>query len=644
MTSLYRALALSVSLPLSLMATGALAQNSAPQPVPYVSTIPVARDVAYPGTIRLNVDATDLDRRILKVRETIPVANPGRMTLLFPQWLPGNHAPRGQIEKLAGLEIFANGQKIAWTRDPGDVYAFHIDVPAGVSEVEARFMFLTPTAPDQGRVTITREMMNIQWEQVSLYPAGYFTRRIPIVATLTVPPGWRAATALRPAAGAAPAANVITYGRVSYETLQDSPVFAGKYFRADDLGHGVTLNTVADTAKELALPADILAKHRKLVDQSIKLFGARHYDHYDFLHAITDRLGGIGLEHQRSSENSNDPGYFINWKDSLFDRNLLPHEFVHSWDGKYRRPADLWTPDFKTPMRDSGLWVYEGQTQFWGYVLEARSGLSTKQEVLDKLALIAAGLDNQAGRAWRPLIDTTNDPIISARRPKAWPSFQRSEDYYNEGLLIWTEADAIIRQGTANRRGMDDFARAFFGINDGDWGQVTYTRDDVIATLNRIHPYDWAGFFRARVDTASPRAPLEGFTRSGYRLVYTDTMTDAAKLRARLGNYEDLGLSIGINVGREARITSVAWGSPAFDAGLTVNQTIVSVNGKVYSGEAIRAAITAAKGGNAPIRLMVQRGDEVRPVDIRYNGGLRYPRFEKVGRGDGPLDLLLRAR
>src|SRR4029079_18569687 len=354
MSGLRRAITLSLALPFILAA------NSAPQPQPFADNIPAARDIAYPGTIRLSVEATDLARGIMKVRETIPVAGPGPLVLLAPKWLPGNHAPRGPFEKLANLEITANGQKLAWLRDPVDVYAFHVDVPAGAKEVEVRFLHLASTAADQGGITVTREMMNVQWEAVSLYPAGYFTRQIPVQASLTIPGGWRAgagtsppggwraASALRPTGGDG---GRIDYGVVSYEVLQDSPVFAGKYFRADDLGHGVTLNTVADAPKELEGSADVLAKHRALVDQALKLFGARHFDHYDFLHAVTDRMGGIGLEHHRSRENPNEHGYFIDWKKSLSDHNLLPHEFTHSWNGKFRRGADLWTPDFQTPMR-----------------------------------------------------------------------------------------------------------------------------------------------------------------------------------------------------------------------------------------------------------------------------------------------------
>ncbi len=644
MSSRTRAYALSLAFASTLAsAAPALAQNSAPQPLPIVSTISPARDVAFPGTMRLQVDATDIDQHIFRVRQTIPIVAAGPMTLLMPQWLPGKHAPRGEIEKLAGLVIRAGGRELIWKRDPLDMYAFHIDVPAGAAELDVSFQFLSATMPDQGRVVVTREMLNLQWEAVSLYPAGYYTRRIPVSASVTYPAGWQAATALRPVAGAA-SGPTITYQTVSYETLQDSPVFAGKYFRKDDLGRGVTLNTVADDPKELAVPADVLDKHRNLVTQALRLFGARHYDHYDFLHAITNRMGGIGLEHHRSSENQNDPGYFIDYKNSLPDHGLLPHEFVHSWIGKFRRGADLVTPDFRTPMRDSLLWVYEGQTQFWGHVLEARSGMSSKGDVLDKLANLAAGIDNRAGQTWRSLDDTTNDPIISARRPKGWTSWQRSEDYYNEGLLIWLEADALIRQGTANRRGMEDFARAFFGINDGDWGVVPYTFDDVVRTLNAVYPYDWSGFLTERLTEKSPGAPLTGFTRSGYRLVYRDMPNNAALIAAKRSTGTDLNYSLGLSADKEGRITNVQWGSPAFAAKLTIGQTIVAVDGKTFSGDALKAAVTSAKSGTRPIRLTIKRDDTVREVAINYNGGLRYPHLVKTGSGTGPLDLLLRPR
>ncbi len=622
-------------------AAPALAVNSAPQPVPVTDTIPPPKDTAYPGTMVVRVDATDLDQGVFKVAQTIPVASTGPMTLLFPEWLPGNHGPRGQIDKLAALVIRAGGKELRWQRDPVDVFAFHIEVPAGARTIDVSFQYLSATQPDQARIVMTREMLNLQWETVSLYPAGYFVRQIPVSASVTYPRGWQAATALRPATTAG---DTVTYQTVNYEVLIDSPVFAGKYFRRDDLGQGVMLNTVADTAAELVVKPEVLQLHRNLVTQAVKLFGARHFDHYDFLHAITDRMGGIGLEHHRSSENQNDPGYFTDWAGSLTDHNLLPHEFTHSWNGKFLRGADLWTPDYRTPMRDSLLWVYEGQTQFWGHILEARSGMTSKQDKLDSLAAIAAALDTRPGRTWRSLDDTTNDPIISARRPKGWTSWQRSEDYYNEGLLIWTEADAIIREGTRGARGIDDFARAFFGINDGDFGEVTYTFDDVVRTLNGVMPYDWNAYLTQRLTEKSPRAPLGGFTRSGYTLVYTDTPTNFLKAAMKANKYLDLTYSLGINVAK-GKISAVQWNGPAFDAGLTVGQEIIAVNGTPYTEDVLKDAVTAAKGNTQPIRLTLKTDDRVREVAVKWNGGLRYPRFDKpAGASDGPLDRLLAPR
>lgn len=618
-----------------------LAQNSTPTAVLPVDRVPAARDMPYPGTIQLEVDATDTDRAIFVVRQMIPVAGPGDLVLLLPKWLPGAHGPDGKPEKIAGLVIkTAEGTVLPWVRDTVETNGYHVDVPAGTRAIEARFQYLSPTQPNQGRIVSTPSISNVQWDQMSLYPAAYYTRQIPVQATLVLPAGWQAATALRPA-GAAPATgNRITYGTVSYETLVDSPVFAGRYFRKDDLGHGVTLNSVADAPDELKIPPAVLAKHRSMVDQAVKLFGSRHFDHYDFLNAVTDELGGIGLEHHRSTEIDVGLGYFTEYDKHLLDRNVFAHEFTHSWDGKFRRGADLYTPDYSTPMRNSLLWVYEGQTQFWGNVLEARSGMSSKADVLDKLAMVAASLDSLPGKSWRPLLDTTNDPIIQNRAPEPWGSYQRSEDYYNEGMLIWLEADAIIRGGTGNRRGMDDFAKAFFGVRDGDWGELLYTREDVIRTLNQVYPYDWARFFAERVDEVRPRAPLEGFTRSGYQLTFTDEPTGAWKARESSGKSTDLTYSLGLTV-REKKIGGVRWGSPAFTAALRTGDELLAIGERAYSDESLRNAVTNAKGGSTPIRLTFKRGNAVRTVAIPYYDGLRYPRFTKVGKGRGALDILL---
>jgi len=630
----------------TVLGTAALAQvptgNSAPQPVPIVDTIPAAQDVAYPGTLLLDIDATDTERGIFRVVETIP-ARAGHLVLLFPKWLPGAHTPRGEIEKLAGLVIRANGKVVPWTRDTVDVTAFHIDVPAGAKDVVAEFQFLSATKPDQGRIAMTPTMISLQPNSMSLYPAGYYTRQIPVRMTVKYPAGWTASSALPSNLRQTAAGALYSYQPTNYEILVDSPVLAGKYGKTFALSPRVDLAVYADDPKELAATPAQLDAHKRLVEQATRTFGAQHYDRYTFLLSITDQLGGIGLEHHRSSENGVRPGYFTEWDNSTASRNLLPHEYTHSWDGKFRRGADLWTPDYRTPMRDSLLWVYEGQTQFWGYVLQARSGIVSKQDTLDALAGIAAIYDGAPQPHWRNLLDTTNDPIISSRKPKGWTSWQRSEDYYNGGLVVWMEVDSMLRQMTGGRKSIDDFARAFFGIRDGDWGEVTYTFADVAATLNAIAPYDWADYLNHRLTETLPAAAVRGFEANGYKLVYTDTPTAYFSKGERSGA-TNVSYSLGLAATKDGAISAVIWDSPAFKAGLDTAGQIVGVNGESYSGDRLKAAIAGAKGTREPIRLLVKTGERLRDVAIDYHGGARYPRFEKVGTGEGGLDRLLAPR
>jgi predicted metalloprotease with PDZ domain len=631
--------ALTASL-LAAVSAPAFAENSKPQPVPFVDTVPAARDLPYPGTMMIAVDATDTKRGIFTVKQTIPVAAAGPMVLLYPKWLPGAHSPRGEIEKLAALVITANGKPVPWTRDPVDVFAFHVDVPRGAKTLNVDLKFLSATKADQGRIVMTPDMLSLQFNSMSLYPAGYFTRQIPVKATVRYPDGWTAASGLPSRA----AGSTYTYETTNYEVLVDSPVLAGRYYKKWALSPRVNLNVFADSPEELVATPEQIEAHRRLVDQAVKNFGAQHYDKYEFLLSITDQLGGIGLEHHRSSENGVKPGYFTKWSDGPGGRNLLPHEYTHSWDGKFRRGADLWTPDYRTPMRGSLLWVYEGQTQFWGYVLQARSGIVSKQDTLDMYASILASLDNRPAREWRNLVDTTNDPVISARKPKGWTSYQRSEDYYNEGLLVWMEVDSILRKQSGGTKSIDDFARAFFGINDGDWGQVTYTFDDVVATLNKVQPYDWNGLLTKRLTETGAPAPLAGFVANGYRLVYTDTPTAAFKNAETNAKRVDLTYSLGITLDKDGEVTGVGWNSPAYTSSIDIGTKIVGVNGTAYSDTAIRAAVVAAKTSKEPIQLLVRNGEKISAVAIDYHGGPRYPRLAKIAPGEAGLDRLLAAK
>jgi predicted metalloprotease with PDZ domain len=628
-----------------LIISGAAVAQSPPQPLALPAGVIAPRDLPYPGSIQLNVDATDTDRHIFTVHERIPVRGGESIVLLYPQWLPGNHSPTGRIESLAGLTIRSAGAVIPWKRDPVNVYAFHIDVPAGTTALDVEFQYLSAITGAQGRVIMTPDMLNLQWSAVVLYPAGYFSRQITVEPTVQLPTGWQFATALEMIStnGA-----VTTFKPVPLETLVDSPMFAGRNFKQVDLDPEgpvpVRLNIFADRASLLETKPDQLDAHRALVQQAYKVFGSHHYSHYDFLLALTDRMGGIGLEHHQSSENGTDPDYFTEWDKNSNARDLLPHEYAHSWNGKFRRPADLWTPNYNIPMRDSLLWVYEGQTQYWGYVLAARSGLLTKQEALDAIAWDAAAYDNRVGREWRPLEDTTNDPIIAMRRALPWRSWQRSEDYYSEGQLIWLDTDTLIREQSQGQKSLDDFARAFFGINDGSYVPVTYTFDDVVNALNRVQPYDWAKFLRTRLEGHGPGAPLDGIVRGGYKLVYKNTPSSYFKESESSRRVTDLTYTVGMVVGNEGALTDVLWGGLAFTNGLVMGTQIVAVDGTAYSSDRLKDAIENAKKNTEPIELLVRSGDRFRTVRFNYHDGLRYPHLERDTNIPARLDEILAAR
>jgi predicted metalloprotease with PDZ domain len=542
--------------------------------------------------------------------------------------------------------MHSGGSRLDWTRDPVDVFAFHVAVPAGATTLDVAFQVTSPLDTNEGRVVMTPDMLNLQWNAVALYPAGYFTRQLTAEASVRLPDGWQFGTALETASTTG---GVTTFKAVPFETLVDSPMFAGRYFSRLDLDPGgpvpVHLDVVADRADLLEMKPEQVEAHRALVRQAYKLYGSHHYDHYDLLLALTDHMSGIGLEHHRSSENGTVPNYFVDWDRIPDTRDLLAHEFTHSWNGKFRRPADLWTPNYNVPMRGSLLWVYEGQTQYWGFVLAARAGLLTKQQALDALASTAATYDSRIGRQWRALQDTTNDPVAALRRPLAWRSWERSEDYYSEGQLVWLDVDTLIRERSANRRSLDDFARAFFAVNDGSYVPVTYTFEDVVKALNTVEPYDWAAFLRARLDGHGPGAPLDGLARGGYKLVYADTPSDYFRSSEVRRQVTDLTYSLGMVLARDGRLTDVLWEGPAYKAGLVAGTQVVAVNGTAFDADRLKAAIRNAKKADAaPTELLVRNGDRYRTVRLDYHGGLRYPRLEREATAPARLDQIFTPR
>ena len=622
------------------------AQNSpGPQPVVPPPPIVAPADTPFPGTISLLVDVTDVNSRVLKVHETIPVK--GRdITLLYPEWLPGTHSPSNPISELAGLVITANGKRISWVRDRVNMYAFHVEAPRDTTTLDVSFVFLAPLDPKRGR--ISSKFADITWNSVLLYPAGYFSRDIKFEPALRLPEGWKFACSLE---AKSQDGNLVQFKNTTLNTLIDSPLYAGSNFKRLDLSTGpdnpVYLDVFADKPADLEITPEELQYHKNLVIEAQKLFQSRHYDHYDFLFSVSDIVSGKGLEHHQSSEDGSRANYFTDWGAGVSGRALLPHEYTHSWNGKFRRPADLWTPNFNVPMGNDLLWVYEGLTDYYGNVLTARSGMRTPEQARDVFAQIAASFEVSPGRSWRSLEDTTRQPIISSHGafPQTWASWERSYDYYPESDLIWLDADTKIRELSEGKKSLDDFAKAFFGIDNGSYITVPFTLEDLVKSLNAVQPFDWAGFFRARVYEVNPKVPENGFTQGGYRLVYNDTEPEWLK-KAESVRGASFATSLGFSIRSESAdshgsLDSVGWDSLAFKAGILPDMQLQAVNDQKYTAAGLRETILAAEKSKEPIKLLLKRGDEFVTVSLDYHGGMRYPHLERVEATPDRLDEIL---
>lgn len=586
--------------------------------------------------IRLSVDATAAPQHHLHAVELIP-AKPGALTLFYPKWIPGEHGPTGPLQDLVGLHFMADGKEIPWTRDPVEMYAFHLDVPQGADAVEASFDFLTPSGGNfSAGPSSTDALALLSWNTVLLYPLGEQSDAITVDPSVKLPEGWKFATALEIANenGA-----FVSFKPVTLTNLVDSPVLTGRYFRKVDLGESLGrphhLSIAADTESSLAITPATVQHLKNLVTESGALFGARHYRHYDFLLTLSDDTAHFGLEHHQSSDDRTAENSLVDPSALKLFSGLLPHEMVHSWNGKFRRPAGLATGNYDQPMKGELLWVYEGLTQYLGSVLTARSGLWTPQDFEGNLASVAATLDNRPGRAWRPLADTAVEAQVLFNAPGYWSAWRRGTDFYDEGLLIWLDADTTIRQLTKGKKSLDDFCQAFHGAPSTDPAVKPYTFEDVVAALNAVAPYDWAGFFKTRIYAIAPHAPMDGITRSGWKLVFTDHPTAFFTTAERGG--VNAAYSLGLTLNGKGSVSDVLPGTPAFQAGLIPGMDILSINGRAFSCEGLREAIRGAKGGQDPIRLSVKSGPFVKELAVDYHGGERYPHLERV---EGAQDLL----
>ena len=599
-------------------------------------------------TIEIVADLSDAPRKLYHADVDLPVSS-GPLTLTTPRWIPGNHRPTGPVSEITGVVFTIDGKPVEWRRDDVDLYEFHVNIPAGVTTLHAHLDCIVTAR-------LSQKMAVLEWEKLLLYPANTPVRDIPIHPAVKVPAGWGVGTALQPEgtdSWPVPASGTTTrFALTNVEQLEDSPVITGQYFHEFALAPTITpkhyIDVVSDDPADSNLRPSVLAEINNLVREADALYASHHYNVYHFLLTLSDVAGGEGLEHGQSSDNGVGEKGFADDAHQLGESDLLSHEFTHSWNGKYRRPVGLYQPDFATPQQGALLWVYEGMTQYLGNVLAARSGLKSQSQYRDMLAINAAELDNRPGRDWRPTEDTAVSASILRGGNPAWSNWRRGQDYYQEGELLWLDADTLIRSKTNNKKSLDDFQRIFLA-KGGNTGPliVPYTFDELAQDLNQVMPYDWATFLHDRVGKINLRADLAGIEQGGYKLVYKDKpsvseRTLAGVFARRGGGGPDCWYSIGLRIGADGVLFDVRWNGPADKARLAPGEKVLAVNGKIYSPDTLKEAIRDAKGSKEPIRLIVQADTFVSSAEIDYHDGERYPVLERVEGTPGYLDDITR--
>ena len=612
-------------------------------------TLSFAGAVMAQGTapvVKISVDATEVPRRIVHAQLEIP-ASPGTLTLYYPQWIPGEHGPTGPINELMGLKFTAHGQTLAWRRDLLDGWTFHVEVPAGVSAVEVGLDYVSPAALDEAPYTAgasaTDKMAVLSWNTLLLYPAGWSSDELTYQASLRLPPGWKFGT---PLPIASQTGGEIDFKPASLTTLVDSPVIAGEFLRVVPLGENPRqeMDIAADSAAALEAPPDVLDHYKELTEQAKQLFGAQHFRDYHFLYSLSDHVAHFGLEHHESDDSRVGERYLVDPDLRLVAAGLLPHEYVHSWNGKYRRPADLTTPNFEKPMRTDLLWVYEGLTSYLGDVLSARSGIRTPDEYRDALAKIAADMDHHPGRGWRNLQDTSDAAPELYLASKSWISWRREVDFYDEDVLNWLWVDTIIRQHTQGKKSIDDFCHLFHGGPSGGLEVKTYTFDDVVNTLNQVVAYDWRGFWTERLTNHAANAPLTGIANSGWELVYDGTASALVKAWETSHKQIDALYSIGLLAGFDGAIEDTVEGLPAAQAGIGPGMRVVAVNGRSFTPVVFLDALRATTQHGQALELLVENADYFKTYNLDYHGGEKYPHLVRDESKPDVLGEIIKAR
>ncbi|MFY9906765.1 MAG: M61 family peptidase [Terriglobales bacterium] len=604
-------------------------------------SISISVFAANAPAIALSVDATDAPRKMIHAQLRIP-AKPGTLTLYYPKWIPGEHGPTGPITDLTGLKFTASGKTLVWRRDLLDGFTFHVEVPPGENEVVANLDYASATSDEPGyssSVSATEKLYILSWNTLLLYPAGYGSDQLTYSASLRLPAGWKFGTSLHVSNQNG---NDIHFAPVSLTMLVDGPVLTGEYMKVVPLTAAnenppAELDVAADSVAALDAPEEVWNHYRNLVKQAGVLFGAHHYTDYHFLLTLSDHVAHFGLEHHESNDSRVDERSLIEEDGRKLASGLLPHEYVHSWNGKYRRPADLATPNYEQPMQTDLLWVYEGLTSYLGDMLSARSGERTPPFARDELALMAADLDHRSGRVWRNLQDTADGVPTMQSAPKAWEDYRRPVDYYDEDVLNWLWADVIIRQQTKGAKSLDDFCKLFYGAPSGPPTVKTYTFDDIVNALNQIAPYDWRGFWTERLSNHGPGAPLGGIEASGWKLVYDEIPSEADRAQDPTGKSIHAHYSVGLLVASDGTVRDTVEGMIGAKAGIGPGMKIIAVNGRSFSPDIWHDAIEAAKTGRAPIELIVENTEYFRVIKLDYYGGEKFPHLV---RDDSKPDLL----
>ncbi|HUD15540.1 MAG TPA: hypothetical protein VMQ56_17945 [Terracidiphilus sp.] len=603
-----------------------------------VPVLVLTASVAFAAeTISLTVDATKTPQKLLRSHEVIPV-KPGPLTIYYPKWIPGEHGPNGPISSVTGLKFEAGGKTIPWKRDLLDVFTFHLDIPAGITQLDASFDFIEPDGN-----SATDKLTVIEWNDVILYPAGTPAQQLSYETKLILPDGWKFGTSL-------PIDNQsgsqVNFKPISLDLLVDSPIIAGQFYRAIDItpaGEPIhhELDLVADSEDALNISPDNQKEMTNLVAESGKLFGTRHYRDYHFLLTLSDHVAHFGLEHHESNDSRLPERVLISPNAGMALGGLLSHEFVHSWNGKFRRPADLATPYYEEPMQTDLLWGYEGLTDYLGPMLAARSGLWSKDEYHEYLASIAASLGpGRPGRTWRPLLDTASGEPGLGFGARGWSSWRRGTDYYDEGDLLWLEVATIVHRESHGQKSIDDFCQAFHGGPNSGPEVKTYTFEELVAALNAIAPFDWATFFHTRLDSTAPESPTGGIENGGWKVAFSG---EPSKLTGRRGAATDI-YSIGLQLGADGSVGDSLVGSPAFQAGISSGMKVIGVNGRVYTHDLLEDAIKDAKDSSQPISLIVVNDDYINTATINYHGGSRYPHLVRDDQKPDYLDDLIKPR